>query len=105
TVIRQRLGAEVYEQVFGLVLKALKRNRLLKGKRLGIYCSVLEANASLRTLEHRLTGDAYAEYVRKLAEAAGVDTSDPAAVRRFDKKRAGRKTSNAEWKNPRGPGG
>ena len=103
TVIRQRLGAEVYEQVFGLVLKALKRNRLLKGKRLGIDGSVLEANASLRTLEHRLTGDAYAEYVRKLAEAAGVDTSDPAAVRRFDKKRPGRKTSNAEWKNPHDP--
>ena len=103
TVIRQRLGAEVYEQVFGLMLKALKRNRLLKGKRLGIDASVLEANASLRTLEHRLTGDAYAEYVRKLAEAAGVDPSDRAAVRRFDKKRPGRKTSNAEWKNPHDP--
>lgn len=103
TVIRQRLGAEVYEQVFGLVLKALKRKRLLLGKRLGIDASVLEANAALRTLEHRLTGDAYREYVRKLAEAAGVDPSDAAAVRRFDKRRPGRKTSNAEWKNPHDP--
>jgi transposase len=57
TVIRQRLSAEVYEQVFGLVLKALKQNGLLKGRRLGIDASVLEANASLRSLEHRLTGD------------------------------------------------
>ncbi|MCA1790288.1 MAG: transposase, partial [Thioalkalivibrio sp.] len=103
TVIRQRLGPEVFEQVFGLVLKALKTHGLLKGRRLGIDASVLEANASLRSLEHRLTGDAYAEYVRKLAEAAGVDTSDPAAVRRFDKKRPGRKTSNDEWQNPHDP--
>lgn len=103
TVIRQRLSAEVYEQVFGLILKALKQNKLLKGKRLGIDASVLEANAALRSLEHRLTSEAYGEYVRKLAEAAGVDTSDPAAVRRFDKKRPGRKTSNDDWKNPHDP--
>lgn len=103
TVIRQRLSAEVYEEVFGLVLRALKKHKLLKGRHLGIDASVMEANASLRSLEHRLTGDAYAEYVRKLAEAAGVDTSDPAAVRRFDKKRPGRKTSNDEWHNPHDP--
>jgi transposase len=103
TVIRKRLSSEVYEQVFGLVLKALRGNGLLKGRRLGIDASVMEANAALRSLEHRLTGDAYGEYVRKLAEAAGVDTSDPAEVRRFDKKRPGRKTSNDEWQNPRDP--
>lgn len=103
TVIRQRLGAEVFEQVFELVLKALKKHKLLKGRKLGVDASVLEANASLRSLEHRLTGDSYAEYVKKLAKAAGVDTADPAAVRRFDKKRPGRKTSNDEWQNPHDP--
>jgi len=103
TVIRQRLSPEVYDQVFGLVLKALKRKGLLKGKRLGIDASVMEANASLASLEHRLTGEAYAEYVSKLAAAAGVDTSDEAAVRRFDRKRPGRKTSNDEWRNPHDP--
>jgi transposase len=103
TVIRRRLSAEVYEQVFGLVLKALKKNGLLKGRRLGIDASVLEANASLRSLEHRLTGELYAAYVRRLAEAAGVNPTDRAAVRRFDEKRRGRKTSNDEWQNPHDP--
>src|SRR5690606_325556 len=79
------------------------KHKLLKGRRLGIDASVLEANAALRSLEHRLTGEAYAEYVRKLAEAAGVDGSDAAAVRRFDKKRPDRKTSNDEWQNPHDP--
>ena len=103
TIIRQRLSAEVYDQVFGLILKALKEKKLLKGRRLGIDASVIEANASLASLEHRLTGEAYAEYVRRLAEAAGVDASDRAAVRRFDRKRPGRKTSNDEWQNPHDP--
>jgi transposase len=103
TVIRQRLSADVYQRVFGLVLVALKKNKLLKGRKLGIDASVLEANASLRSLEHRLTGEAYAAYVRRLAEAAGVDPTDAAAVRRFDKKRPGRKTSNDEWHNPHDP--
>jgi len=72
SVIRQRLDAEVFEKVFGLVLKALKESKLLNGRHLGIDASVLEANASLRSLKNRLTGDAYLEYVRKLAKAAGV---------------------------------
>lgn len=103
TVIRQRLAAEVYEAVFALVLRALKQHKLLKGKRLAIDASVLEANAAMRSLEHRLTGEAYGEYVKRLAEAAGVDPTDAAAVRRFDKKRPGRKTSNDEWQNPHDP--
>lgn len=103
TVIRQRLSSEVYERVFALVLKALKKKGLLRGRHLGIDASVIEANASLASLEHRLSGEAYAEYVRKLAAAAGVDPKDEAAVRRFDRKRPGRKSSNDEWKNPHDP--
>lgn len=103
TVIRQRLSPGVYQEVFALVLRSLRRHKLLKGKRLAIDASVLEANASLRSLEHRLTGEAYGEYVKKLAEAAGVDPTDAAAVRRFDRTRPGRKTSNAEWQNPHDP--
>ena len=103
TVIRQRLSSAIFQEVFALVLRALKRHQLLKGKRLAIDASVLEANASLRSLEHRLTGAAYGEYVKALAQAAGVDGTDAAAVRRFDRKRKGRTTSNAEWQNPHDP--
>jgi len=103
TVIRQRLGPEVYEKVFALVLKALREHKLLRGRKLGIDASVMEANASLRSLEHRLTGENYREYVSALAESAGVDASDPAAVRRFDRNRKGRKTSNDTWWKPHDP--
>jgi transposase len=100
SVIRQRLGLEIYQRVFELILGALHHHGLLKGRHLGIDSSVLEANASLRSLVHRNTEEGYWEYVRRLAAEAGVDIKDEEAVRRFDKKRPGRKTSNQEWVNP-----
>jgi transposase len=103
SVIRTRLSPDVYRAAFGLMLDALKQTKLLNGTRIAIDASTLEANASLRSLEHRLSGDAYWEYVKKLAEAAGVDANDAAAVRRFDKNREDRKTSNKEWVNPHDP--
>jgi len=103
TVIRRRLSAEVYQSVFDIILDGLRRHGLLRGKHLGIDSSVMEANASLRALENRNTGEAYWEYVRRLAAEAGVDAQDAAAVRRFDKQRSGRKTSNQEWVNPNDP--
>ena len=103
TVIRQRLSGEVYEAAFAIVLRALREKKLLEGRRLSIDSSVMEANASLRSLEHRLTGERYRQYVKRLAKAAGVDVSDPKAVSTFDRKRPGRKTSNKEWQNPHDP--
>ena len=103
TVIRQRLGAEVYTAVFTLILQALKAQRLLKGKHLLIDSSVLAANASLRSLRHRVTGERYREYVQRLAQAAGVDPTDARAVNRFDRQRRGRKTSNRDWRHPHDP--
>src|SRR3974390_1915456 len=102
TVIRQRLGLEIYEQIFVLLLEALRQHGLLRGKNLGIDASVIEANASLRALVHRNTEEQYWDYVKRLAAEQGVDPEDTTAVRRFDRKRPG-KGSNAEWKNPHDP--
>jgi transposase len=103
SVIRQRLSKEVYQTVFDIILEGLRAHGLLRGRNLGIDSSVMEANASLRALENRNTGEAYWDYVRRLAAEAGVDAADVAAVRRFDKARPGRKTSNQEWVNPYDP--
>ena len=103
SVIRARLGPEIYQGVFEVVLSALKAHGLFRGRHLGIDASVIEANASLRTLVHRNTEEAYWDYVKALAAQQGVDPEDEAALRRFDKKRPGRKTSNEDWKNPHDP--
>lgn len=103
TVIRDRLSLEQLEAIHRVLLKALKAHGLLKGRKLGIDSSVIEANASLRGLEHRNTEQSYWDYLKQLAEDAGIDPQDVKAVKRFDKKRPGRKTSNQEWQNPHDP--
>jgi transposase len=103
TVIRQRLPIEVYDAVFGLILKALKGKRLVRGKHIAIDTSVIEANAAMSSLKNRFTREEYGKYVKRLAGEAGVNAEDPRAVKRFDRKRTGRKTSNKEWENPHDP--
>ena len=100
SVIRTRLGPEVFQEALELVLHGLYEYGLLKGRHLGIDSSIIEANASLRALEHRNTEQSYWDYVKRLAAEAGIDPDDTKAVRRFDKKRKGRKTSNKDWVNP-----
>lgn len=100
---RQRIAEETFYALFEHVVKALTKAKLVKGKNLAIDSSIVEANASLASLAHRLTKEEYGAYVRRLAEQAGVDPDDAVAVRRFDKKREGRKTSNKEWENPHDP--
>ena len=99
SVIRHRLPAEVYQAVFELILKALKECGLLKGRHVGIDSSVIEANASLKSLVVRNTEEAYWDYVKKLAQEAGIDPNDEKAVRQFDRKRPGKKLSNEQFKN------
>jgi transposase len=103
SVIRDRLTLEQLQAIHRVLLKALREHGLLRGRQLGIDSSVIEANASLRALEHRNTEESYWEYVKRLAAEAGIDPTDIKAVRRFDKQREGRKTSNAEWQNPHDP--
>lgn len=103
TVIRQRLGSDCFARVFAVVLAALQKHGLLKGRHLGIDSSVIEANASLRSLTERNTEEAYWDYVQRLAREAGLETTDGAELRNFDRKRAGKKMSNEQWKNPHDP--
>jgi transposase len=102
SIIRQRLDGPIYEQVFTLVLSALQEHGLLRGRNVGIDSSVMEANASLRGLVNRNTGEAYWDYVKRLAAESGIDPQDSAAVRKFDRKRP-KKMSNQEWENPDDP--
>src|ERR1022692_5179919 len=99
SIIRQRLDGPIYEQVFTLVLSALQEHGLLRGRNVGIDSSVVEANASLRGLVNRNTGEAYWDYVKRLAAESGIDPQDSAAVSKFDRKRP-KKMSNQEWENP-----
>lgn len=99
---RRLLDEETHQAVFRLVLTEVARRGLLKGKTVGIDATTLEANAAMRSIQRRDTGDSYMEYLRKLAAEAGIDPEDDQAVRRMDRKRK-KKMANEEWVNPHDP--
>jgi transposase len=102
SLIRGRLSEDTYQRVFLLILSALQQQGLIQGRNVGIDTSVLEANASLKSLVNRDTQEAYWEYVRRLAGENGVNPQDAEAVRQFDRKRP-KKMSNDDWENPHDP--
>lgn len=97
TVIRQRLSVEVHEQVFTFVLKIAQVKKLLKGKAVAVDATLLEANAAMKSIVRRDTGEDWKEYLRRLMAEAGIDDPTDEELRRFDKKRKGKKVSNKEW--------
>jgi len=96
---RRLLDEATHQAVFKFVLTEVARRGMLKGKTIGIDATTLEANAAMRSIVRRDTGESYMEYLRRLAQEAGIDSSDDDAVRRMDRKRK-KKTPNDEWVNP-----
>ena len=100
--IRQRLPVEVHEAVFVWILKALSKAGLLKGKTVAVDATTLEANAALRSLRRRDTGQTYDDYLTDLAKASGIDTPTRQELAKLDKKRP-KKGSNDDWQHPHDP--
>src|SRR6195256_3942386 len=99
---RRLLDEATHQAVFTFVLTEVARRGMLKGKTIGIDATTLEANAAMRPIVRRDTGESYMEYLRGLAQQAGIDSNDDEAVRRMDRKRK-KKTPNEEWVNPHDP--
>ena len=68
---RARLPLEVHEAVFGWVLERLAEHGLIKGERIGIDASTMEANAALRAIVRRDSGEGYREMLKRLAVESG----------------------------------
>lgn len=100
---RKRLPVEVHQSVFTSVLAMLAKEGLLKGKTLGVDATTLEANAALRSIVRKDTGDDYQKYLKKLAVASGIETPTKEELIRFDRSRKDKKMSNDDWKHPHDP--
>lgn len=100
--IRRRLPLEVHEEVFGKILTILGRHKLIHGKTVGVDATTLEANAALRSIVRRDTGDSYNEFLEALAKESGIATPTRQDLARIDRKRP-KKGSNDDWVNPHEP--
>ena len=99
---RRLIDEETHQQVFNFVLKVAAEHGLVKGKTIGVDATTLEANAALRSLVRRDTGQGYSEYLTDLAKASGIETPSREDLAKLDRKRA-KKGSNKEWVNPHDP--
>lgn len=103
TRIRQRLPHQVHERVFGFVLGLAQHKGLLKGQTVGVDATLLEANAAMKGIIRRDSGDDWKAYLRKLAAEAGIEDPTDEELRRFDRQRKGKRVSNEDWVSPADP--
>ena len=97
TRIRQRLPLETHHAVFEYLHKLLAKHKLFSGKFLGVDSSTMEANASLKAIVRRDTGENYQEMLKRLAKESGIETPTAEQLIALDKKRQGKTLSNKEW--------
>src|SRR3974390_601633 len=96
---RRLIDLDTHREVFGWVLGVLADRGLLQGQRIAIDATTLEANAAMRSIVRRDTGESYEEFLRGLAKASGIETPSREDLARLDRKRK-KRTSNKEWKSP-----
>lgn len=103
TVIRKRLPVEAHERVFTKVLSIAQQKGLLNGATVAVDSTTLEANAAMKSIVRKDSGEDWKEYVGRLAKEAGLENPTAEELRRFDRKRKGKKCSNDDWQSPSDP--
>ena len=96
---RRLIDLDRHRAVFAWVLGVLTDRGLVKGQRIAIDTTTLEANAAMRSIVRRDTGESYEEFLRGLAKASGIATPTREELARLDRKRK-KRTSNKHWKSP-----
>lgn len=107
TRIRDRLPIEIHAEVFQFVLRLANEKGLLKGKAAAVDSTTLEADAAMKSIVRRDSGEDWKEYLRRLMQQEGLieedDEPSDEELRRFDKQRKNKRVSNDEWFSPTDP--
>ena len=99
---RRLIDVETHGEVFTWMLLVLAGAGLIDGKTVGVDASTLEANAAMRSIVRRDNGEAYNDFLTRLAKESGIETPTRADLAKLDRKRA-KKGSNKQWKHPEDP--
>src|SRR5215475_1610770 len=99
---RRLIDVETHQAVFTWVLQRLAEAQLVKGTTIGVDATTLEANAALRSIVRRDTGESYDEFLTRLAQASGIETPTREDLARLDRRRKN-KASNDDWTSPSDP--
>jgi transposase len=101
--IHDRLPLSVHEAMFVFVLQLAAQQKLLSGKTVAVDSTMLVADAAMKSIVRRATGEDWKTYLRGLAAEAGIENPTDEELRRFDKTRQDKKVSNDEWESPNDP--
>ena len=96
---RRLIDVETHAAVFHWMLQRLAENHLIDGKTLGLDATTLEANAAMRSIVRRDSGECYEEFLKGLAQASGIETPRREDLAKLDRKRP-KKASNKDWVHP-----
>jgi transposase len=99
---RRLMDVETHQAVFQWVLAVLAEKKLLKGTTIGVDATTLEANAALRSIVRRDSGERYEEFLTRLARESGIETPTREQLAKLDRKRP-KKGSNDDWTHPHDP--
>ena len=99
---RRLIDLETHQAVFPWVLHRLADAHLVQGHTVGIDATTLEANAAMRSIVRRDTGESYDALLTRRAEASGLATPTRAELARFDRTRK-KKGSHDDWTHPQDP--
>jgi transposase len=99
---RRLIDLETHQEVFRFMLHLLAQKKLVKGKTIGVDSTTLEANAAMKSIVRRDSGETYDEFLTKLAQASGIETPTREDLARIDKDRKN-KGSNDDWQHPHDP--
>jgi transposase len=99
---RRLIDLDTHREVFTWVQERLVETGRLKGKTVAIDATTLEANAAMRSIVRRDTGESYEAFLTGLAKTSGIKTPTREDLARLDRKRK-KKTSNKDWTNPNDP--
>ena len=99
---RRLIDVETHREVFTWIQERLAESGLLKGKTIAVDATTLEANAAMRNIVRRDTGETYQDFLVRLAKASGIRTPTRQALARLDRRRK-KKGSNKEWQSPADP--
>jgi transposase len=99
---RRLIDVETHAAVFSWIVERLSQAGLVNGKTLGVDATTLEANAALRSIVRRDTGESYEGFLIGLAKASGIETPTREDLARLDRKRP-KKGSNDDWTHPHDP--
>jgi len=93
---RRLYWVETHKAVFRWVIRLLNGEGLITGQTIAIDATTLEANAALKSIVRRVDGQPYNDYLKELAQAAGIENPTREQLARLDRKRK-KKGSNEEW--------